>query len=70
MQCCLQLITKLIVRRLRGVWGEIIAPNQASFVPGRQGVDNVIICQEILHSLKFTKAKRGGMVNKLDLEKA
>lgn len=45
--------------------------DQSSFVPGSQGIDDVVICQEILHSLKSTKAKRerGGMVIRLDLEK-
>lgn len=63
-------ITKILVKRLRNVWGEVIAPSQASFVPGLQSIDNVIICQEIIHTLKNTKAKQGGMVIKLDLEKA
>lgn len=43
--------------------------NQASFVPDRQGIDNVIICQEVLHSISSKKGKRGEMVIKLDLEK-
>lgn len=30
----IKLITKTIVKRLRGVWGEIIASTQASFVLG------------------------------------
>lgn len=30
----------------------------------------MIVCHEILHSLKITKAWRGGMVLKLDHEKA
>lgn len=50
--------------------GEIIAPIHASFVPGRQRIDNVIICQEIMYTLRYTKANRGGLVIKLDLEKA
>lgn len=29
-----------------------------------------MICQEIIHTLKHTRAKREGMVIKLDLEKA
>lgn len=65
-----KLVSKVIVRRLRGVWGEIINPTQASFVPGRQSINNVVICQELKHTLRFTKAKRGGTVIKLDLEKA
>lgn len=33
-------------------------------------MDNIIICQEMIHSLRYTKAVRGGMVLKLDMEKA
>lgn len=65
-----KLISKLNVRRLRGLLGEVIAPNQSCFMPRRQSIDNVVICQEILYSFKYTKAKRGGMVIMLDLEKA
>lgn len=65
-----KLISKTIVNRLRGILGEIIAPTQTGFAPGRQSIDNVIICQEIIHTLKYTMAKRGRMVIKLDLEKA
>lgn len=30
----------------------------------------MILCQEIVHSLRSTKARRGGMVIKIDMEKA
>lgn len=33
------------------------------------GGDNVIICQEIIHALKHTKASYGGMIVKIDLGK-
>lgn len=66
----LKIVTKMIVNRLKAVLKDIVAPNQASFIPGRQSIDNVIICQEVIHSLKYSKAKKGGMILKLDLEKA
>lgn len=44
--------------------------NQASFVPGRQSVDNVVVCQEMLHTIGLNKGKKGVMIIKLDLEKA
>lgn len=30
----------------------------------------MVICQEVVHSLRFTTARRGGMILKIDLEKA
>lgn len=49
---------------------DIIAPMQVSFIPRRQGLDNVIICQEIIHALRYTKSKKGGMILKINLKKA
>lgn len=60
----------MIINRLKEVLCDIIAPNQASFMPGRQGIDNVVICQEVIHIPRYTKSKRGRMVLKLELEKA
>lgn len=50
--------------------GELVAPAQASFIPRGQMIDNVIITQEIIHSLKRKQGKMGGMILKLDLAKA
>lgn len=42
-----KVVSKMIVNRLKGVLSELISPNQALFVPDRQGSDNFIICQEV-----------------------
>lgn len=60
----------MIVNRLKGIWKSFIKPSQASFVQGRQGIKNIVICQDIIYSLSYTTAKSGGVVIKLDLEKA
>lgn len=54
---CVKLATKMLVKRLKGIWKNI-SPNQASFVLGRQSIDNIVVCQEVIHSLKHTKARR------------
>lgn len=59
----------MIVNRLKGVLNDIITPYEASFVLGRQSVDNIVISQEVVHTLRYTRAKKGGKVLKLDLEK-
>ncbi|KAL0007229.1 hypothetical protein SO802_008731 [Lithocarpus litseifolius] len=43
---------------------------QTAFVPGRKGIDNAIIVQELIHSISKKKGKVGYMAIKLDLEKA
>ena len=64
-----KIITKTIVQPLQGVLPELIAPTQASFVPGRTIWDNIVIMQELLHTMRKTKGKRACMAIKIDLEK-
>lgn len=64
-----KLISKLIVNRLKEAWRVLISPFQVSFVPGRQSIDNVVLCQEFVHSMSHTKARRGTIIIKLDLDK-
>lgn len=54
-----KIVTKMIVNRLKLVLRDMIALNQASFISGRQGIDNVIICQKLVHLLRYIEAKRG-----------
>ncbi|XP_061363867.1 uncharacterized protein LOC133307381 [Gastrolobium bilobum] len=63
-------VTKLVASRLRNHMSAIIMPNQCSFVKGRHASDNIIISQEIFHSMRSKKGKKGWMAVKVDLEKA
>lgn len=65
-----KLVSKVIVKRLKHLMKELISLCQASFLPGCQGLDNVVILQEFVHSLRFTKAKKGAAIIKVGLEKA
>ena len=65
-----KLITKIIVNRIKPVMSTIISPNQCSFVPGRLSSDNIIVAQEVIHTMKTMKGKKGFMAVKIDLEKA
>lgn len=65
-----KIITKIIVNRIRPLIDQIISPNQSSFISCRSTTDNIIITQEILHTLRHKKCKLGGMILKIDLEKA
>lgn len=38
-----KIISKLIVGRLRPLFDKLICPNQSSFIPGRNTIDNIII---------------------------
>lgn len=39
----MKLVTKVLANRLKMFLKDLIAPNQSSFIPGRQGLDNLII---------------------------
>lgn len=63
-----KLYSKMIVNRLKEVWKCLISPYRTSFVPGHQSMDNMIIYRECIHSMRYSKAKKGGVIIKLDLE--
>ena len=48
---------------------ELVAPNQSSFVPGHI-INNIIIYQEVLNSMRKRRIGKGTMLIKVDLEKA
>ena len=63
-----KVVTKIIVKRLRPFLPKLISPLQTAFVPGRMGLDNMIIAQEIIHTMTLKKGKTGFMAIKIDLE--
>ncbi len=65
-----KIVTKIIVGRLRPIIGNLVSPFQAAFVPGKRGLDNVVIVQELIHSIHRKKGRVGQFILKLDLEKA
>ncbi|XP_019173838.1 PREDICTED: uncharacterized protein LOC109169412 [Ipomoea nil] len=65
-----KIITKTITNRLKLILPQIVGPFQSSFVPGRQITDNILIFQEVMHTMREKKGETGYMAIKLDLEKA
>lgn len=65
-----KLVTKIIVAKMRPTLSNFVSPLQTAFVPGRKGVDNAIIVQELIHTMSQKKGKEGFMAIKIDLEKA
>ncbi|KAK7245383.1 hypothetical protein RIF29_40223 [Crotalaria pallida] len=62
--------TKIIANRLKPFMNDWISPQQVGFIPGRNIQDNIIIAQELIHSMKRMKRKKSFMTIKFDLEKA
>ncbi|XP_061340525.1 uncharacterized protein LOC133287003 [Gastrolobium bilobum] len=63
-------LSKILANRIKPLLMEIISPNQASFVPKRNIQDNIIIVQELIHSMHRMKGKKSFLSIKIDLEKA
>ncbi|KAH1081557.1 hypothetical protein J1N35_021318 [Gossypium stocksii] len=64
-----KLTMKVIANRFKFIFPKIIAPEQAGFIAGRNINDNIIIAQEVIHSMRYQE-KRKWMAIKIDLEKA
>lgn len=65
-----KLITKTMVNKIKTIMADLVTPNQCNFVPGRHSTDNIVICKEIIHSLKDKHGMKGTMIIKVDLAKA
>lgn len=65
-----KVISKVVANRVKLVIGKLVSSYQCSFIPGRQSSDNIIVAQEILHSMRKKTGRQGVMALKLDLEKA
>ncbi|KAE8705254.1 hypothetical protein F3Y22_tig00110429pilonHSYRG00378 [Hibiscus syriacus] len=70
-----KIITKVLVNRLRPLLDKLVSPLQASFIPGRQAVDNILLAQEFFISPSARSGIRHmfghvmNMSSKLDLGK-
>ena len=76
--CCLislcnvayKTITKIIANQFQSILPHLIGPHQTSFVPGRHITENIVIAQEVIHSMRKKTGAKGFMAIKVDLEKA
>lgn len=62
----IKLVTKMVVNSLKPLLRDLIAPYQSAFILGRHSIENVIIHQEIIHTMRYTKSRIGGMILKLE----
>ena len=54
-----KIIMKIIVNRLRPYLDKLISLHQVAFVPGRKGINNAIIAQEVIHSISKKRRRVG-----------
>lgn len=48
-------MTKALANRLKPLLNSLISPKQCSFDPGRHSSDNIVIAQEVFHSMRTIK---------------
>lgn len=65
-----KIITKVIVNRTKPLLPRLISNAQANFVPNRQITDNIVIVQEVIHTMRRKQGSKGYMAIKIDFEKA
>lgn len=62
-----KLVIKIIANQFRYVFPNIIAEEQVSFIVGRNIMDNILIAQEVILSMRGKNNKMSWLVVKIDL---
>ncbi|XP_019164336.1 PREDICTED: uncharacterized protein LOC109160503 [Ipomoea nil] len=65
-----KIVTKVITNRLKSLMTQVVGEEQSSFVPQRQITDNIVVYQELLHTMRTKRSGLKAMTLKIDLEKA
>lgn len=65
-----KIYSKTIVNRLKIYIDDIISAFQTSFISGRNIQENIIVAQEMMHTMNHMKGKTRAFVIKVDLNKA
>lgn len=62
-------VTKILANRLKPIMPKLAGRCQSSFILGCSTIDNIVVAQEALHSLRKCKGLNGGFILKVNLEK-
>jgi hypothetical protein len=65
-----KILSKVIVNRLKGCIADIVSPYQTGFIPGRSIHENIVVAQEMIHSMNRANGRMGYFAIKVDLAKA
>lgn len=68
--CWSKLSPKIIANQLKPLMSKLTGDWQSSSIPGRSAIDNIIMVQESVYCLHHRKCCNGGLIMKVDLEKA
>lgn len=65
-----KIITKVLVNHIIPNLDNIINPLQSSFILGRNTFDNILVAQELIHSITKNKSKKALIAYKINLKKS
>ncbi|KAI0496493.1 hypothetical protein KFK09_022810 [Dendrobium nobile] len=65
-----KIIAKLLLNRLLKVFHGLISEEQVAFIKGRSLTNHALLAQELFNKMRFSKAKKGLVAIKLDMEQA
>ncbi|KAI0502609.1 hypothetical protein KFK09_017564 [Dendrobium nobile] len=65
-----KIIANMLLSRLELVIHKLISTDQAAFIKGRSLSDHVLLAQEIFNNFRYSKARKGLLAIKLDMEQA
>lgn len=61
-----KVMQKVIANRMKPFLDKIISPNQTAFLKGKWIDENVVLAQEVLHTMNKTKSNKGWLGIKID----
>jgi hypothetical protein len=65
-----KIVSKVLTNRIKDTITKVVSPHQTGFIPGRSIHENIIVAQEMAHSMCKMKGKVGFFAIKVDLSKA
>lgn len=65
-----KIAAKILANRMSKLMPSLVSSSQSAFIPGRNIIDNILLAQELMHSLHRAPPSRSLMLLKIDMEKA
>lgn len=65
-----KIFSKVVVNTIKPVLNNLIGKEQTCFVPNHQIIDNIVIAQEVIHSMRTKSGNNHMFAIKVDLENA
>jgi hypothetical protein len=65
-----KIVSKVLTNRIKQTISRVVSPHQTGFIPGRSIHENIVVAQEMAHSMRKMTGRVGYFAIKVDLSKA